>query len=162
MTVLNQWRNNYMNQSDFKEITYNRPQARGTRASYNWFLLGSTLYRTAVVPAPKTYRTGLSFTHKTPISDRFLSRSDAALLRSWKWIVTYRIGFRDTFLSTVNRESNRKGSQQRGARIGFWWKDGGGFGPLPFTPGWSIFHNGTKYYPAYCRHSLKLFEKGLN
>ena len=31
----------------------------------------STLYRIALVPAPKTYRMGLSFTHKTPISDRF-------------------------------------------------------------------------------------------
>ena len=42
----------------------------------------STLYRIALVPAPETYRFGLSFTHKTPISDRFLCRSDAALFRS--------------------------------------------------------------------------------
>ena len=42
----------------------------------------SALHRVALVPAPKTYRIGLSFTHKTPTSDRFLCRSDAALLRS--------------------------------------------------------------------------------
>ena len=30
----------------------------------------STLYRIALVPSPKTYRKGLPFTHKTPISYR--------------------------------------------------------------------------------------------
>ena len=41
-----------------------------------------TLYQVALVPAPKTYWIGLSLTHKTPILDRFLCRSDVALLRS--------------------------------------------------------------------------------
>ena len=31
-----------------------------------------TLYRIALVQAAKTFRIGLLFTHKTPISDRFL------------------------------------------------------------------------------------------
>ena len=52
-----------------------RTTARETKAM-------STLYRITLVPAPKTYRIGLSFTHKTPISDLFLCWSDAALLRS--------------------------------------------------------------------------------
>ena len=60
----------------------------------------------------------------------------------------YRIGFCDTFLSSGNGESNRNGSQQRGAKIGMYWKDGGGLGPLLYTPSRSIFHNGIKCYPA--------------
>ena len=43
----------------------------------------ATLHRIALVPALKTYRIGFFFhTAKTPISDRFLCRSDAAPLRS--------------------------------------------------------------------------------
>jgi len=52
----------------------------------------STLYRIACAPTQKPYRIGLLFTQGSLISARFLQRSDAAPLRSWKWIVTYRIG----------------------------------------------------------------------
>ena len=52
----------------------------------------STLYRIACAPTQKSYRMGLLFTKGSLISARFLQRSDAAPLRSWKWIVTYRIG----------------------------------------------------------------------
>ena len=38
----------------------------------------SALYRLALVPALKTYRIGLSFTHNTPISDRLC---DASVLK---------------------------------------------------------------------------------
>ena len=63
----------------------------------------STLYRIACAPTQKPYRIGLPFTKGSLISARFLQRSDAAPLRSWKWIVTYRIGFRTTLWHRVNR-----------------------------------------------------------
>ena len=63
----------------------------------------STLYRIACAPTQKPYRIGLLFTKGSLISARFLQRSDAAPLRSWKWIVTYRIGFRTTLWHRVNR-----------------------------------------------------------
>ena len=55
--------------------------------------------------APKSYRTGLSFTRKAPISDRFCA---GEMLRCFglesECETSHRIGFRDTFLGCVNRE----------------------------------------------------------
>ena len=58
----------------------------------------NALYRIALVPAPIAYGMGLSFTHKTPIVDRydrFLCRSDAALL---PWVLKVNRHISDRFL----------------------------------------------------------------
>ena len=53
-------------------------------------------------------------------------RIDAVLTASvWKVNRHISDSFCGTFLTSVGRESNRNGSQQRRARIGFKWKDGG-------------------------------------
>ena len=63
----------------------------------------STLYRIVCVSTQKAYRIGLLFTKGSLIFARSLQRSDAAPLRSSKWILTYRIAFRTTLSHRVNR-----------------------------------------------------------
>ena len=74
-------------------------------ASPPWYspTILSTLYQIACAPTQKPYGIGPLFTKGSLISARFLQRSDAAPLRSWKWIVTYGIGFRTTLWHRVNR-----------------------------------------------------------
>ena len=54
------------------------------------------------------------------ISARILSRSEAAQRQSWKWIVTYRIGF-CSFRLSENRYSDSSGSKWGGARTSTHW-----------------------------------------
>ena len=71
--------------------------------------------------APKTYRVGLSSTDKKRrFSDLlcFVPEQCSAALGIERESSLSRIGFRDTLLRCVNRESNRNGSQRRGAKIG--------------------------------------------
>ena len=79
----------------------------------------STPYRIAGAPTQKLYPIGLLFTKATLISSRLLQRSDAAPLRSWKWIVTYRIGFRTTLCHRVNRFRTAAEVKKLRGRIGF-------------------------------------------
>ena len=79
----------------------------------------STLHRKACVPTQKPYRIGLLFTKGSLISALFLQRSDAAPLRFWKWIVTYRTGSVVPLLASCEQVPDHSGSQWLGEKIGF-------------------------------------------
>ena len=72
----------------------------------------STLYWIALVPAPN--KSDRAFVHHTKRRFRidFCAGAMLRCLRLESDIVTFRIGFRDTFLSSVNTQSNRNGRQR--------------------------------------------------